>query len=215
MPYTLFEHNPLLRKPLMAVLTVTQEQAGAERKDIEVFAATRDPEAFLRQSPSTIVDALLRNGALEERLLINKEPYGGSLADAQTDERLTDDAQIERRVFLTGTGKQMLDEYSPRARLQALLDSNPEHSRVFRKILALCLDDSKGQSRADLEQALMEDPLLQPNSLGVVAIYPQYFLDALESVGGIVWRDSWHTTEAGKVVVTQPQSQPGCSSQTG
>jgi hypothetical protein len=210
MPNELLEHNPLLRQPLLLVLAACLEQESTCRQEIEASVIDRNPGAFHRQAPATVVNILVRNGMIEEQLVINQDSYGGSLAEAQTDEHLDDDAQIEQRIFVTNKGRQILDEYSPDIRLRALLDSRPEYSRVFCKILTLCADNSKGQSRADLEQELMKDPLLQPDSFGASAIYPQYFLDALESAGGIVWRDSWFTTKAGKAVVAQFQSQFEC-----
>jgi hypothetical protein len=203
MPSELLEHNPLLRQPLLVVLAACLEQERACRQELEASVVERNPEAFRRQAPATVVSMLVRNGALEEQLLINKEPYEGTLAEAQTDEHVEGDAQIEQHLSLTNKGRHILDEYSPDARLRALLAAKPEHRRVFREILTLCANNSKGQSRADLEQALMKDSLLQSDRFGTVTVYPQYFLDALESAGGIVWRDSWRATKAGKAVVAQ------------
>ena len=44
-----------------------------------------------------------------------------------------------------------------------------------------------------------ELPPLQPNEKGHKTVYPQYFFDALETAGGIEWRDgAWRITEAGR-----------------
>ena len=85
------EHNPLLKKPLLAVLAVVAQQADESRTAVEERASATWDDAY-QQSPATCVDILVRNDALIERLLVNGEPYDGTLDDLQLDPAVPDDA---------------------------------------------------------------------------------------------------------------------------
>ena len=59
-----------------------------------------------------------------------------------------------------------------------------------------------GTSRDALEAALSQLPALAVDpETKQRSVYPQYFIDALESAGGIEWAGAWHTTQAGKTLL--------------
>ena len=57
------EHNPMLKKPLLAVLAVVAQQADESRTAVEERASATWDDAY-QQSPATCVDILVRNDAL-------------------------------------------------------------------------------------------------------------------------------------------------------
>lgn len=193
------EHNPMLKKPLLAVLAVVAQQADESRTAVEERASATWDDAY-QQSPATCVDILVRNDALIERLLVNGEPYDGTLDDLQLDPAVPDDAVAEARIAITETGRELLAAYAPEATLCALIRSKPAYRDVFAAILDACSAD-EGASRADLERIIDAQPQLQPGpAMQRTTVYPQYFIDALETAGGIAWDGRWRTTDAGKAV---------------
>lgn len=201
MPIDLIEHNPLLKRPLLEVLALTEQMPTAIRAEIEDAAHAIDADSFTRQTPATIVDILIRNAALEERVFVNDAPYEGSLQDVQTDAAVADDAHVDQFLAITETGRELLDEYGGDKKLRELLAAKPHHAEVYQTMLNACATGN-GCTRAELERAIEAMPHLAPNpATGIQSIYPQYFIDSLETAGGIAWQGSWHTTDTGRVVM--------------
>lgn len=193
----LIEHNPMLKKPLLVVLTICAQCADENRDTVETCALEIWDDAY-QQNPAVCVDILVRNGALTEQLLVNGEPYDGTLDNLQADETIPEDAQTETRIALTDSGRSLLEAYAPDATLHALLGSKPEYRDVFAAVLDACSTD-QGATRADLECAINAFPQLQPDpATQRTRVYPQYFIDALETAGGIVWDGAWRITDTGK-----------------
>lgn len=200
MPSNLIGHNPLLKKPILIILTLCEEASPAKRIDIENKACDALADAFARQTPATVVDILIRNEALSEEIHINGKPYEGTLQDAQTDVAVDEDATIEQYLSITDTGKALLHEYAGSNQLQKLLADRPEYASVFITMLKAC-DQREGCSRAQLEASINHLSELSPDSMGTQKVYPQYFIDSLETAGGITWQNSWFITEAGRAVM--------------
>ena len=95
---------------------------------------------------------------------------------------------------------QQADESRTAVEERALIRSKPAYRDVFAAILDACSAD-EGASRADLERTIDAQPQLQPGpATQRTTVYPQYFIDALETAGGIAWDGRWRTTDAGKAV---------------
>jgi hypothetical protein len=208
MTTALMEHNPLLRRPLLAVLELSRRLPDAERGYVEREASKRIKAQGQRmsQTAATLVDILVRNGALTEQVLVDGRPYTGSYQDLRLDGEISEDRDVERLVSITAQGEDMLDEYSDSNRLARLLREKPHYLTTYINVLNACLIASEaGCSRAELEgviEAQLEQTDSQSDqSSGVRRVYPQFFLDSLEQVGGIVWRGSWQITEVGKEAV--------------
>lgn len=193
----LIEHNPMLKKPLLEVLAISAQQAHESRQVIEERALEVWDDAY-QQSPGVCVDILVRNGALTEQLLVDGESYDGTLEDLQVDADVAEDAVAEQRIALTDTGRELIEAYAPDTTLRALIAEKPQYRDIFATILRTC-DAAQGATRSNLEVAISALPQLQPDpATQRTRVYPQFFIDALESAGGIVWNGSWHTTDAGK-----------------
>lgn len=202
MAIDLIEHNPLLKHSVLYILDSVRNDPEASRVEIEARAqAVFEGQTSFPQTPTTIVDILLRNGALTETIIVNGEPYDGSLEDIQMDTEIEDDAVIEQYLSLADIGSELLVEYGGDKKLRELFASKPQYTDVFTKILEACVTP-EGCSRAELEQIIDAMPQLAPDERGQKNIYPQYFIDSLETVDGIVWQGSWHTTETGRTVMS-------------
>ena len=82
--------------------------------------------------------------------------------------------------------------------MRTLFDEHPRYADVFRAALWACSNEG-GCSRADLEAQI---GALSPTKDGEpdgAKVYPQYFIDALESAGAIAWEaGTWHATPTGQ-----------------
>ncbi len=196
----LIEHNPMLKKPLCTILEQCADGGEADRADVEAAAQEQWSDAF-RKTPAASVDILVRAGALEERVVVDDEPYEGTMEDLQLDPDVPDDAIAEALVRITDTGREMLAAYAPEKTLAALFEERSNHRVVFTAVLSACNAET-GCSRPELEHVI-EDALpaeLKSEENGK-RVYPQYFMDALEAAGGIAWEGSWKTTPAGAALL--------------
>lgn len=194
--------NPQLKKPVMRVLGAVRDAGGAlDRASLEAACAEGWPRAW-RQSPSVTVGILMRNRALAEQVLVDGKPYPGTLEDIQRDESVPEDARVQESLALTDSGRDLLERYAPDATLRALASERPGYADVFQAVLWAC-DSDGGCTRSELEAQIEQFPQLQPDGKGQTRVYPQYFLDALESAGGIVWDGAWRTTDAGRAMLAR------------
>ena len=182
------------------MLALSAAHPNADRRTLEEQALAQWDDAR-RQSPAATVDILVRNGALVQHVFVDGAPYDGTLEDLQLDEAVAEDAAAESRIVLTDVGRELLDAYAPEATLRALIDGKPHYRAAFTAVLAAC-NAEEGCSRANLEAVLNALPELAPDpATQQTRVYPQFFIDALESAGGIAWQGAWRTTDAGKALI--------------
>lgn len=194
--------NPRLKKPALRILKLVQEHGNAGRGEVERLAGESWSASFCH-TPSVMVDILVRNRALIDQVYVDGKPYAGTLEDVQLDDAVPEDAEVEERIVLTKAGHRLLEEHGPGATLRSLFASHPHYADVYRAALWACSDDG-GCSRTDLEAQIKDMPQLQPDpETGRTRVYPQYFIDALESAGGIEWDGAWRITTAGKAVMEE------------
>ena len=202
----LIEHDPLLKKPLLSILHLCEEEGLNERSTLEEAALEQWDEGYM-QSPSTCIDILLRNEALVESILVNGEVYEGSLEDIQLDEDVPDDAEVEANIEVTDIGRELLEHYAPEATIAALFEERPQYKVVYQTAIKACAG-ADGCNRMDLEASIKALPPLQRDpETNRINVYPQYFIDALETAGAIVWNGSWCATEAG-LAALESTSEP-------
>lgn len=197
MNHDLVRNNPQLKKPVLAVLGLLGETGeSCQRAAVEQAAQELWDPAF-RQGVAATIDMLVRDGAIDQSILVQGEPYAGTLDDLQVDEAVPDDADVSVRIALTERGAALRDAYTPAATLQALLDERPQYAEVFEALLWACSND-EGCSRAAIESQINAMPQVQSAQ---PRVYPQYFIDALESAGGIAWDGAWRTTPEGRALL--------------
>ena len=200
--HDLITDNPQLKRPVLAVLALlAEEDAPVRRSDVEQRLAQAWDASYVR-TPTATIDILVRRGALAEQVFVDGQPYAGTLQDAQTDEGVADDAEAYETLELTDAGRMLSEAHQAETTLRELLDTHPQYRDVFAAALWAASAES-GCSRADLEREINAFPQLQPDAAsGRTRVYPQFFIDALESAGGIEWRDcAWRVTPAGKALL--------------
>lgn len=197
MTIELVNYNPAMKKPVACILNLFASESVRQRADVEAEAAQVWQDDFC-QPAGTMVDVLVRNHALIEEVLVDGEPYDGTLEDLQMDENVSLDAEFEDRLTLTQAGHELAESIDPDFTMKALINERPHYKTIYTRVLNLC-DSAAGASRETLESAVEQDGRV--NNPEGKRVYPQYFLDALESAGGIEWNGTWHITDAGKRVL--------------
>lgn len=196
----LIEHNPMFKQPILTLLHLCEEQRITDRAALESAALEAWDEKWT-YSPHVVIDVLVRNGAVTEQVLVNGEPYEGSFEDIQLDESVPDDAEAEARLDVTEIGRELMEGYAPEVTLAALFADRPRYRDHFEAAIKACAVEG-GASRMDVEAAINALPQAysDPETCRK-KVYPQYFIDSLETAGGIAWDGAWHATEAGKAVL--------------
>ena len=198
MAIDLVEHNPRLKAPVACVLGLLADGKARGRAELEEAAAEAWSASFA-QKPAVVVDTLVRAGAVSESLSVDGEVYEGSLEDIQLDESVPLEADVSDAVAITEAGRELASSIDSTNTLRALFAQRPHYETVFKGVLVACLNE-EGATREALERVVETDgAVISPEG---ERVYPQFFIDALESAGGIVWDGAWHATEAGRQVVS-------------
>lgn len=196
----LIEHNPMYKHAILTVLSLMRENPEADRARIEELAGEQWKASYF-QSASVTLDVLIRNKVVIEQVFIDGEPYDGSLEDAMMDANIAEDAEAKARITMTEQGEAILTDYAPEVTLAQLFAERPHYEDVYRAVLRLCTREG-GASRMEVEAVINEKPQLKPDpTTKQTKVYPQYFIDALETAGGIQWDGAWRTTAAGAGVL--------------
>ncbi len=194
MTIELVEHNPQLKKPVACMLSLAEELTPCDRRALESKAGRAWDESFA-QAPGVIVDMLVRAGAFIEQTFVSGKPYEGTIEDIQLDESIPLDADVEVRLDITDAGRDLARAIDPARMVAALLSEKPHYRDVFARVIEACAKDA-GATRADVEGAIEEQGKVR--SPKGERVYPQFFIDALESAGAIEWDGAWRATDAGK-----------------
>lgn len=189
----LIRREPAKRELYLAALKYVRDSDGSTmRYDIEEKIDSAPQKTTMHQSSGTLVDALVREGLLEERL--PSPEY-----DESTGEEFVDMARAS--YSMTESGEQTLDRLSPSTRLNELFDKEKEFAEQFLQLLEFCADAPRSKAEIDalLEEACSRVP--RTKHVAAQAIYPSFFVDRLESSGALVWKNGWTTTDEGKAFV--------------
>lgn len=188
------EHNPRLKAPVACMLGLLSDRDPHERGELECAAVKAWSDSFV-QEPATVIDVLVRAGAVVEELTVDGEAYDGTLEDIQLDESIPLEAEVSDSITITDEGCCLSASLDPAYTLRELFSERPHYQEIFRRVLSACLSQ-EGASREALERVIeAQGDVTSPEGKRV---YPQFFMDALESAGGISWDGVWHITDAGR-----------------
>ena len=185
--------NPAYRFLYAALISYCgEERALAEAMEFADAARTSASQIL---SSAAMVDALVRCGALSERVLVDGESYEGTREDAQADETLAEDAHIEALVEATDAGRAAVAAQEAERSLESLFASSPTRVEAFRAVLAWCAEE--GKTTRQLQELLKEADLLETEAArGIDGLHASYFTGALESVGALAWNGkAWIVTD--------------------
>ena len=193
---TLFDRNPGYVSMYCAAITMCSERQPRQKVE-EILDAARSG-AYQIQTAASIVDALVRNGALEQQITVDSQPYAGTLRDLQEDESIEPDAVVEQFLVATAEGLEYAAAASDTNQISQLIKSRPEYSLGFYVVLESCMED--GKSTSELQDALRQASALPIDErTGLERVHTSFFTGALERVGALEWREGrWHTTAAGR-----------------
>jgi len=189
----LFERNPAYVPLYTAVLAYcTQERAYEDALEQAESART---SSFQIQSAAAVLETLQRRGGLQVRLLVDGEPYEGTLRDLQADDAVDPQAQVEQLVLTTPQGAALLEAHDSNKLLGALFAQQPGFVGGFKAVLAMC--EGEGKTTAQIQEdlrALGELPC-DPRT-GVEQVHASFFTGALEHVGALEWKGGRWVTNA-------------------
>lgn len=151
------------------------------------------------QTPQQILTLMVKYGALNEALLVDGEPYEGTIQSFQEDETIPEDADIAYELSLTELGRKAKREFGPAAKIAKLLEEDAESAPIYQKLLAF-LHVEGGRPKSEIEEMLLadDDAVKRNPKTHIPTIYPVYYTTALEDAGALYWNGVWNLTEAGK-----------------
>lgn len=135
------------------------------------------------QNPHALVGILIESGGIEA--IDVPEPL------CQAGES-KEDQPVGYLLETTDAGRSALRRFEPVERFAEMVVEEPDgYAEAYAMVLRQC---EEGARLSDIETALQGfESLEHPKR-----VYPQYFVSRLETVGGLVWNDSWHTTDDGR-----------------
>ena len=149
------------------------------------------------QSATSIMDTLVRHGALMRTVLVDGVPYGSDLKDVQADDSVPEDAEVKIVYTVTEAGIEFARLFRSSDMIEGLFAERGVDAKGFVCVLSACTDE--GKSTDELQVLLREEGLLNPDERGIEQVHASYFTGALERVGALTWeKGHWKTTEDGR-----------------
>ena len=193
------EGDPACREAVRALLSACTNDRIEEATLIAcVEPVLREAGELPVQPISSVIEMLVRHGALAETLEIDGTPYAGSIEDAYADVSIPDEAESLIYEQTTDVGAIVIRALAPQSRAAALFESEPDCIEGFLATLEAC-DTQAGISTKALELVLDERGLLlRDAATGIPTVYPSMFANMLKDAGCLEWNHAWITTETGR-----------------
>ena len=103
------------------------------------------------------------------------------------------DQPIDHVLHITEEGRAALAAFDPVKRFTDLIGTEPQgYLEVYVRVLDAC-SAAEGATRTAIEALIGQDEAL----FAPKRVFPSYFISKLETIGGLTWDGSWHTTDAG------------------
>jgi hypothetical protein len=167
-------------------------------KELVQYLGTIARSASAVQGEHAIIEMLVNNQGLEKTILVDEEPYLGSLSDLQAESGVSDEADIQTKYQTTEEGRAILEAYDPLQRCHELFKTEASHRDGFLFVLDFC-NQKKRCAASDLEEGMKGTVYLkQDERTKLPTVYPSYFTTELERVGLLDWDREWCITESGK-----------------
>lgn len=189
--------NPAATRLLLAAIRGARQ--AVDRAELAACLADVRTPATCTLSPQGAIAALIRHGGLVQTITVDGESYPGDEAALRADDTIADDAVIAFAVQATDAGLRLVRELAPASRIGALLDEKPAYRDALVDLLAFC-DTDAGRTRDEIAAFLAQDgdALRVDPATGFPRVYPAFFTGCLETVGALVWDETWRLTEEGE-----------------
>ena len=201
-----FENSPAYRNLYLAALEHCRERTT--EADALAFVDGLKHSASQIRSAGSLVESLVSIGLLGQTILVDGEPYAGTLRELQFDDDIPEDASVEIFEQTTDLGIAMCERLDEVYSVATLAAAHPERLRAFLLVLEAC-SHPEGRSTSELEGVLREaDALEIEERTGLPGVYPSYFTGELERVGALEWNGKkWVTTEKGSAALADGDLQ--------
>ena len=169
-----------------------------DEREAVAFLESRKTSVQQIQSGESLIAILVRCGGLERVVLVDGEPYSGTLQELQKDDSVPDDAFVETYVQSTQAGIDVAKAFRQRNTTKALFGEFPQFVPGFIEVLKQCADE-EGKTTNQLQEALIEAGIIGPGNTQSQVIHASYFTSKLQRYGALAWdRKRWRTTEKGR-----------------
>lgn len=145
------------------------------------------PQMSSVYTASQIVGLLTRDGALRR---MDGEPASAKAPDVECGYVTVSDT-VPSRYVATQVGLDFMEARVSQRMVQDMLEEEPRYLPLYRMILERCMREGGGETKA-LNDIIDANPLCQEPRR-----FCTYFLNRLEGVGALAWRDSWTVTDRG------------------
>lgn len=191
--------NPSYATPAYDVITFCEEERDFDEA-VQLLKDNTYPKTFVAPADG-FVSLMVDNDFLGLTVYVDGVPYEGTFDDLVEDETIPPEADVAYGVRATDLGRATVAPFAPVAQLAKLFADEPESVPVYRRVLELC-DQEQGMPKKELDRILNDEGLIPHDErTGLISIYPAYYIDNLERSGGLVWKETWLTTEEGRSVL--------------
>lgn len=196
--------NPSFVIPVREMLRACESGAREEASFLQTMQAQLEASGKLPVEPlSSLVNMLVRHGALEETVRVDGEPYGGTISDVYEDTEIDEESTVLVYEETTEAGRLVLADLSPEKRTYEVFQSHPHLADGLLRTLQLC-DREGGLKTRELQDLLdAEGYLYRDERTGIPSIYPSLYGNLLADAGALRWEHAWITTELGRRVAAE------------
>lgn len=145
------------------------------------------PQMASVYAASQIVGLLTRDGALRR---IEGQSTSAEISEAECD-YITVSSALPARYVATRVGLDVAEARLNQRRVLDMLNEEPRYLPLYQVILEQCVREGGGETK-ELNGIIDVSPLCQEPRR-----FCTYFLNRLEAVGALVWRDAWIATDRG------------------
>ena len=187
-------HHPLNRELYLRVLRYCAQEH--ELHDIEQKMETFPEFPRCTMNQYYMIKSLVESFGLE---YIERTEDGQQITpemkEGKTEDEI-DDMIYNFNYVTTPLGLRLIEERSPRKRLEALLEWEPSRRDTYVQVLDFIAEEPRPY--AQIESLLKGTPALETVIDGrIETMQPSVFLDKLERAGVLVWNKKWQITEEG------------------
>lgn len=167
--------------PLCACLATCEQRLPY--REAEAMLDAQPVLAMSMQNAHTLITILVECGAIEKFEVVEPTYAPGECKQ---------DMPVDYTLQTTPAGKAAAEQFKPSARFEETLKADPAlYGQAYAAVLKRC---KTGASKTDIETLLQNNPALYDPK----QVYPSYFISKLETLGALIWDDSWKTTEEGQ-----------------
>lgn len=198
--YHVINKHPLNREIFYKILETCETPRFLA--DLENAVASFSEFQSALQSPYWYINRLVEYGGLDQ---VDFDEEGRELTGERIDslpEEEIEEMIADSRFATTVAGKQIVAEFAPKKRLEALFERMPARKETFIEVLEYC--EAQARPYSSICNLLKGRPVLEVNAEHPRGIQPSVFVDFLEKSSVIVWGDEgWRLSDEGREILKE------------